>query len=237
VTGFNYATYLELDRLLSLQQVRVPATESRRVRASENFFIVVHQCCELWLSQALLDLDAATDELSKPDGEELALEHLRRVADILRVLGEHVSVLDRLPAACFAAFRPYLGTASGAQSAHFRVLDARLGLGRKPSPLGEAFASAVDRAGLDLVEVCGEDLEAGVLNRILDAMLDIGQAYWLWKVRHLAMVARMIGEQPGTGGTTGTNYLIRRVSMPFPELRAARQQALYSAGDGTNPAA
>jgi tryptophan 2,3-dioxygenase len=237
VTGFNYADYLKLDQLLSLQQLRVPATESRRVRVAENFFIIVHQCCELWLSQVLLDLDAATDELSKPDGEELALEHLRRVADSLRVLGEHVSALDRLPAACFADLRPYLGTASGAQSAHFHALDARLGLGRGSSPLGEAFASVVDKAGLDLVEVCREDLEAGVVYRILDAMLDIGHAYWLWKVRHLSLVSRMIGERPGTGGTTGANFLIRRVAMPFPELRAARQRALYSSGDGTNPAA
>lgn len=237
MTGFNYADYLKLDQLLSLQQIRVPATESQQVRVSENFFIVVHQCCELWLSQALLDLDAATAALSKPDSEELALEHLRRVTDILRVLGEHVSVLDRLPAASFAAFRPYLGTASGAQSAHFRTLDARLGLGHKPSPLAEAFAAVIDKAGLDLVEVCREDLEAGVLTRILDAMLDIAQAYWLWKVRHLALVSRMIGEQSGTGGTTGTNYLIRRVALPFPELRAARQQALYPPDEGTNPAA
>jgi tryptophan 2,3-dioxygenase len=236
VSGFNYADYLRLDQLLSLQQAKVPAAESRRVRTSENFFIVVHQCCELWLSQALLDLDAASDALSKPDSEELALEHLRRVADILRVLGEHVAVLDRLPAACFSAFRPYLGTASGAQSPHFRALDVELGLGRTPSPVGEAFASAVDTAGLDLVEVCRDDLAAGVLNRIFEALLDIGQAYWLWKVGHLALVSRMIGEQPGTGGTTGTDYLTRRVTMPFPELRAARQLALFATG-GSRPAA
>jgi tryptophan 2,3-dioxygenase len=236
VTTVNYDDYLNLDQLLSLQQARVPATQSRRVRISENFFIVVHQCCELWLSQALLDLDAATDMLSKPDGEETALEHLRRVADILRVLNEHVAVLDRLPAACFAAFRPYLGTASGAQSLHFRALDARLGLRRKPSPIAEAFASAVDKAGMDLVEVCREDLQAGVLNRILEAMLDIAQAYWLWKVRHLALVSKVIGEQPGTGGTTGADFLLRHVSMPFPELRAARQQALFSTDGDANPA-
>jgi tryptophan 2,3-dioxygenase len=236
VVEVNYADYLKLDQLLALQQARGPATQSRRVRTAENFFIVVHQCCELWLSQTLLDLDAATDLLSKPDGEEFALEHLRRVADILRVLHEHVGVLDKLPAACFAAFRPYLGTASGAQSMHFRALDARLGVRRKTSPISEAFAAAVDKAGLDLVEVCCEDPRAGVLNRIFEAMLDIGQAYWFWKIRHLALVSRVIGEQPGTGGTTGADYLLRHVSMPFPELRAARQQALFATGDGTNPA-
>lgn len=236
MTRVNYADYLKLDQLLSLQQARVPDTHSRRVRMSENFFIVVHQCCELLLSQALLDLDAATDTLSKPDGEECALEHLWRVAEVLRVLNEHVAVLDRLPAACFAAFRPYLGTASGAQSLHFHALDARLGLGRKPSPVGEAFDAAVEKAGLDLVEICREGLRAGVLNRIFEALLDIGQAYWMWKVRHLALVSKMIGEQSGTGGTTGTAYLMRHVSMPFPELRAARQQALFPAAGGSNPA-
>lgn len=236
VTRVKYADYLKLDQLLSLQHARVPATESRRVRISENFFIVVHQCCELWLSQALLDLDAAADLLSKPDGEELAVEHLRRVADILGVLNEHVAVLDRLPAACFAAFRPYLGSASGAQSLHFRALDTRLGLGRKPSPIAEAFGCAVDRAGLDLAGVCREDVDAGVLTRILEALLDIAQSYWMWKVRHLALVSRVIGGRPGTGGTTGADFLLRHVSMPFPELRAAQQQALFPAEDGKNPA-
>lgn len=236
MTSLTYADYLKLDQLLSLQQVRVPAELSRRVWASENFFIIAHQCCELWLSQVLIDLDAATDELSEEDGQlELVLEHLQRVPAILQVLGEHVTVLNKLPVACFSVFRTYLETASGAQSPHFRELDRRLGVGAGHSPIGEAFAAAVGRAGLDLVDLWRLDLLAGPLLRIAEALLDIGQDYWKWKASHLALVARVLGGEPGTGGTTGVDHLLRRVTMPFPELREAQRRAHFTRDEVAAP--
>lgn len=236
--ALNYAEYLKLDRLMSLQQTRTPAGIDNRVRVSENFFIVAHQCCELWLSQALLDLDAATTALSTSDrNREVALEHLHRVAAVLRILGEHVTVLNKLPAACFAEFRPLLGTASGAQSSQFHALDLRLGTGRRPSAITEAFVATVRADGLDLVAVCRHDLAAGALHALAEALLDIGQAYWTWKVAHLALVARLLGDQSGTAGSAGFDYLVRRVVMPFPELRAARQRAHLRSGSESCPAA
>ncbi|MGH3773682.1 MAG: tryptophan 2,3-dioxygenase family protein [Pseudonocardiaceae bacterium] len=221
----HYNDYLELDTLLSLQHPRVPAQPSR-VHAAEHFFIVVHQSCELWLAQILLDLDHATEALSAPEvAGELALEHLSRVADIFGVLHEQIVLLDRLSSHCFARFRPYLGTGSGAQSAQCRELDRKLGLGPTASPVAAAFVSATTAAGLELVEVCRKDLSAGVLHLIVNTLLDIGQGYWRWKVAHLSLVSRLLGDIAGTGGTSSVGYLTQRVRMPFPEVHDARRQA------------
>lgn len=229
----HYREYVELDRLLSLQHPRVPAGQPSRVRAAEHFFIVSHQSCELWLAQILLDLDCATEALSAPDvAGELALEHLSRVADILSVLHDQVMVLDRLPSHCFARFRPYLGTASGAQSAQFHELDHKLGLADEESPVERAFLGAVIAGGLELDDVCRADLNAGVLHRIIDALLDIAQGYWRWKIAHLSLVSRLLGDIGGTAGTSGADYLARHLRMPFPDLRRSRKFTNFCEGSG-----
>lgn len=222
----HYREYLELDVLLSLQHPRVPAEQPHRVWAAEHFFIVGHQCCELWLSQVLLDLDSATDALTAPNiAGELALEHLSRVAHVFGVLYDQIVILDRLPSHCFARFRPYLGSASGAQSTQFRELDRRLGVVSAGSPIERAFLNAVTASGLELADICRTELAAGVLHRIIDTLLDIAQNYWRWKIAHLSLVSRLLGDMGGTAGTTGAAYLTQHVQLPFPQLRHARKLA------------
>jgi tryptophan 2,3-dioxygenase len=222
----HYRDYLHLDVLLDLQHPQAPPGE-HRVYAAEHFFIVVHQSCELWLAQILLDLDQATAALTPTPAEpELALEHLRRVADTLSVLHSQITTLDQLPSHSFARFRPHLGTASGAQSTQFRTLDRALGLHTAgPAPIITAFTAATAGYGLATVDVCHADLQAGPLHRILETLLDIAQRHWRWKIAHLSLVSRLLPDTPGTGGTTGTEYLARRTTMPFPELRAAQRTA------------
>jgi tryptophan 2,3-dioxygenase len=274
----RYRDYLHLDTLLCLQQPRVPPGDTRSW-AAEHLFIVVHQTCELWLAQILLDLDHATTALTRaatparpttpnhtttPDGPttpgdpaspdglaaataagepaasgafaaELAAEHLVRAAAAFAVLLEQVAALDRLPHHSFARFRPHLGTASGAQSGQFRELDRRLGVGPQASPVCAAFRAALTGQGADLVDIFSADLAAGALHRVADALLAIGQGYWRWKVAHLALASRLIGDATGTGGTSGADHLARRVRMPFPELRRAQQQALLGCSPGQPP--
>lgn len=227
----NYGNYLKLDTLLTLQQPCTPVQQSR-VYTAEHFFIVAHQSCELWLTQILLDLDCATATLSTLEPtHELALEHLLRVASIFGVLHEELVVLEQLSSRCFGQFRPYLGTASGAQSAQFRELDRKLGIGAAQSPVIAAFVAAITSAGLGIVDIYENDLRAGVLHRMANTLLDIGQAYWRWKVMHLALVSKLLGDIGGTAGTSGAGYLTRTVRMPFPELRKAQQQAHFPQED------
>jgi len=222
----HYRDYLQLDTLLALQHPKSPPDE-RRVYAAEHFFIVAHQSSELWLAQILLDLNEATTALTPtPSEPDLALEHLRRVADTLSVLHSQITTLDQLPSHSFARFRPHLGTASGAQSTQFRALDRALGLhNAAPAPITTAFTAAAAGYGLATVDICRADLEAGPLHRIVDTLLDIAQRHWRWKIAHLSLVSRLLPDTPGTGGTTGAEYLTGRTTMPFPELRAAQRTA------------
>jgi tryptophan 2,3-dioxygenase len=227
----DYQSYLCLDTLLSLQRPRVPVEESDRVRSAEQFFIVVHQASELWVAQLLLDLDLAALAL-RHDDPATAAEHLERAADVFGVLRAQIDVLDRLPVACFTRFRPYLGTASGAQSRQFAELERTLGLGPDPSSLTTALEEAVTANGTTLAEVCRSD---GPLRRVVTAMSTIARRHRAWKTAHLAVASRMLADRPGTGGTSGTRYLAGRVRLPFPELHAAHREADQPVPAGHTP--
>jgi tryptophan 2,3-dioxygenase len=200
---------------------------AQSVVLAEHFFVIAHQSCELWLKQIIADLDAATDALLPEHGgadAESSIELLQRSAELLRLLHEQLIVLEKLPARHFATFRPYLDSASGAQSEQFRFLANQLGSGRHPSRLYLAFTAAAEHDGTAVAEICQQGPAAGVYHQIVEAMLDIGNAYWRWQVSHLALISRMIGDRQGTGGTSGVPYLVGRMNMPFPELRRLRAQ-------------
>ncbi|GAA4085249.1 MULTISPECIES: tryptophan 2,3-dioxygenase family protein [Streptomyces] len=228
----EYGRYLRLEQLLGLQHPLYPADKDLAVETAERFFIVAHQTSELWLAQAAVDIDAAVDALAEADGSpdwdgpERALEHLGRVTGMVRILDETVRLLERLPIQHFAAFRGYLGTASGAQSRGFRALDDRLGTASDgaTSPLYSAYLKALAARATDVEEVCERGAAgAGVEHRLAEAMLDVGYSFWRWKITHLSLVDRTVGTLRGTAGTTGLSYLAARIRMPFPELRAVRE--------------
>ncbi|MGW4380381.1 tryptophan 2,3-dioxygenase family protein [Kitasatospora sp. NPDC004531] len=225
MSPLTYADYLRMETLLSLQEPRTPPASSRSVVLAEQFFIITHQASELWLKQLGSDLDAAAEALMPPcDAHdlEIGLEFLLRAGEVLRVLQQQLLVLERLPLRYFAEFRPYLDTASGAQSTQFRRLTALLGGDHHRGSLYEAFAAAAEYHGRTVPEVCRLGVEAGVPHRLAEALVDIGNAYWHWKVAHLALVSKMVGEQSGTGGSSGADFLARRLTRPFPELRRLR---------------
>jgi len=223
----TYADYLHVNTLLSLQVTRTPDTSSRAVILAEHFFIVTHQACELWLKQVTIDLDAAADAMTPPYGpedEELALEFLQRSVELLRVLHDQVLALERLPLRHFAEFRPFLDGASGSQSEQFRLLARLLGGNRQEGHLYRAFERLTAHKGMSVAEVCAHGPAAGALNRIAESLLDIANGYWRWKITHLALVSKMVGNRNGTGGSTGVDQLARRITMPFAELRQLRAQ-------------
>ncbi|MEV0923940.1 tryptophan 2,3-dioxygenase family protein [Streptomyces spongiicola] len=231
MSALTYADYLRTEPLLSLQEPRSPHSASRAVVLAEQFFIIAHQSCELWLKQVGADLDATAEKLVPPcDAHELevGLEFLLRAVELTRLLQQHVVVLEKLPLRHFAEFRPRLGTASGAQSAQFRRLTALLGNEHHQGSLYEAFAGAAGYHGQSVPEVCRRGAECGVLHRIAEALVDLGNGYWHWKVAHLALVSGMVGELGGTGGSSGVDFLARRVTRPFPELRRLRGRVHHS---------
>lgn len=54
-------------------------------------------------------------------------------------------------------------------------------------------------------------------------LLDLDEQFILWRYRHLAMVQRMIGDLPGTGGSSGAGYLASTLKKRiFPEIWEVR---------------
>jgi tryptophan 2,3-dioxygenase len=202
-----YATYLRLPELLSLQHPRSGSPEE--IRASENFFIVVHQSAELLAQQVIVDLGAVADASENNPYDWVSTEsRLSRAIGLLRFLRQHLAVLEHLPREHFHAFREKLGTASGHQSEQFAKIFAMLGRIKEsyhPSPVFAAFGKG-EKAGMSKP---GDGVESGggVPTFILERLAALQQGVNSWRAAHITLVQRMIGNAPGTGGTEGATWL------------------------------
>jgi tryptophan 2,3-dioxygenase len=222
----TYAGYLHLSAILSAQAPLAPASEGAAVQAAEHFFIVTHQAFELWFKQLLLDLADAAEQLTPPEVDaELALDHLQRVASILRLLVQHMVLFDHLSPRSFLAFRPYLGSASGSESEQFRDVQRALGLrGQAGSPVYAGFVAALVARGITLEDTYRDPSAAGAVYRVAEALVDISEQFWQLNAVHVQIAERTIGQRPGTGGTSGVAYLAQGLesARAFPELWAVR---------------
>jgi tryptophan 2,3-dioxygenase len=222
----TYAGYLHLDSILSAQHPLAPDDNDLGVRAAEHFFIVTHQAFELWFKQLLLDLRCAAALLPPPTADpEMALDHLHRAASVLRLQVQQMLLFDNLSPRSFLAFRPYLGEASGSESAQWRDVQKALGLrGQSGSPVYAAFVAASSAAGLSLEDVYRKPSAAGVLYRVAEGLVDISEQFWQLCAVHVQIAERTIGQRPGTGGTSGVPYLAEVLdnARAFPELWAVR---------------
>jgi tryptophan 2,3-dioxygenase len=222
----TYGGYLHLDAILGAQAPLAPESEGATVRAAEHFFIVTHQAFELWFKQLLLDLAVAAALLPPPHGDaEMALDHLQRAASILRLLVQQMVLFDHLSPRSFLAFRPYLGSASGSESAQFREVQRALGLrGQSGNQVYHGFTAALEAQQKSLEEVYRDPSAAGALYRVAEALVDISEQFWQLNAVHVQIAERTIGQRPGTGGTTGVAYLAEglETARAFPELWAVR---------------
>jgi tryptophan 2,3-dioxygenase len=132
---------------------------------------------------------------------------------------------DDLSPRSVLAFRPYLGTASGSESAQFRDVQRALGLrGSMGSPAYTAFTAALQAKSLSLEDTYRRPSEAGALYRVAEALVDISEEFWQLSAVHVQIAERTMGQRPGTGGTTGVSYLAGTLegAKAFPELWAVR---------------
>jgi tryptophan 2,3-dioxygenase len=96
----------------------------------------------------------------------------------------------------------------------------------RPS-LYESFLVYAGLAGRDspavqdgLVELYRSDPSR---SQVCERMVDIDEGIQEWRYRHVKMVERTIGHQPGTGGSAGVDYLRTTLFRPaFPDLWAIR---------------
>jgi tryptophan 2,3-dioxygenase len=115
----TYAGYLRLDSVLGAQR---PSTDPEQ--HDEMVFIISHQVTELWFKLILHELTAARAAFR---ADETGLPNLVRVRRILSHLIDQWQVLHTLTPTAFHRIRPYLGSASGLESAQYRSLETLLG--------------------------------------------------------------------------------------------------------------
>ena len=233
----SYGSYLHIPELLALQAGLTEAHD-------ELLFIVVHQVYELWFKVLIHELEAVRSAI---EGEDLrgARHFLARVKVIEALLVEQVGVLETMAPQDFLTFRSELAPASGFQSAQFREIeflsglkdagyikalddaDARARLQQRltePSLL-DVFSALLDRHGVTVSDLYRDGDRHADLLELAEALLDHDEGFRLWRLRHVEMVERQIGDKPGTGGSTGVRYLQSTLNKRFfPELWEVRSQ-------------
>lgn len=244
IKGPNYATYLKVDELLSLQQ---PLSEP--TAHDELLFIVIHQTYELWFKQILFETESLVQNLLK-DNLIFSFRLLDRISEIFRVLIQQVDVLETMSPVEFNEFRSKLNPASGFQSAQFRELEQLGGIDTteplkfvdvesgvkervqnrlKGITLRSAFIQLLAHHGLlasrnpdDLkpaLLAIYKDSRHGALHSLCERFIRFDEQFMLWRFRHVQMVERMIGMKRGTGGSLGVPYLQATLRKRFfPEL-------------------
>jgi len=78
----------------------------------------------------------------------------------------------------------------------------------------------VTGAWLGVYHNAGKDRD---LYELAERLVDLDHRFQLWRFQHMKTVERIIGYQPGTGGTAGVSYLAKALRLRlFPELWEVR---------------
>jgi len=236
----GYADYLGLPSLFAAAR---PLTDV----PDEHLFITTHQALELWFAQSLREINQvklamAADQLA------LASRGMERLVEMVDLWIRHLDVLDTLPAAAFASFRSALGTASGAQSEKFRLVELTSGVDPAQVRRGTAGISGVPRPAADGPSLRVAHLELLARRQQTPATVFSDADKWpestylaelllsydislnRWRHRHWQLVMHVIGAAPGSGGSSGLPYLRRTLDhWCFAELWSGRETAFGQA--------
>jgi len=123
----TYANYLDLEKLLTLQNPRSSPAEH-----DEMLFIIIHQTYELWFKQLLHEFEKVRRDFSAGD-LFAAIHSFKRARTIMKTLVGQIDILETMTPTSFSSFRDRLDTASGFQSIQFRELEFLLGYKRASS--------------------------------------------------------------------------------------------------------
>jgi len=120
-SALTYTSYLAVDELLKLQRPLSTGPEH-----DEMLFIIIHQTYELWFKQLIHEFAEAQRAMESGDSHH-SLAILGRIRTILKVCVTQIDILETMTPLQFNAFRSYLSSSSGFQSAQFRMVEALLG--------------------------------------------------------------------------------------------------------------
>src|SRR5258708_12747156 len=94
----TYASYLDLEKLLTLQNPRSTPAEH-----DEMLFIIIHQTYELWFKQLLHEFEKIKRDFSTGDLFG-AIHSFKRVRTIMKVLVAQVDILETITPPPFPSF-------------------------------------------------------------------------------------------------------------------------------------
>src|SRR2546423_7083770 len=120
----TYANYLDLEKLLTLQNPRSTPAEH-----DEMLFIIIHQTYELWFKQLLHEFEKIKKDFSAGDLFG-AIHSFKRTRTIMKVLVAQVGILETMTPSSFSRFRDRLETAPGFQSIPFPAIEFVTGFKR-----------------------------------------------------------------------------------------------------------
>jgi geranylgeranyl pyrophosphate synthase/tryptophan 2,3-dioxygenase len=211
---------------------RRPPEQRRRVALSllpmsrshdEQMFIRILQAFEALFVPLVSSLETAAAAIAA-GAAGAAAEVARPLSPTLRQGSHLFRVLATMTPERFHSFRDLTVGASALQSRRYKRIEVLCSSPSEERARSEAFARFPKqewpaRPLDDAVAALPVSQERDELVRALSAF---DREFRRWKRAHCAIAERMIGDLPGTGGTSGAAYLRRNVRAPlFPRLAAA----------------
>ncbi|NDI08263.1 MAG: tryptophan 2,3-dioxygenase [Actinobacteria bacterium] len=168
--ALTYTSYLAVDELLKLQRPLSDGPEH-----DEMLFIIIHQTYELWFKELIHEFKQAQVALESGD-THYALAILGRIRTIMKVCVAQIDILETMTPLQFNAFRGFLSSSSGFQSAQFRKVEAILGrrdskmAGHLPHDIQKDIAeitssNSIWDSALVYLHTAGHTMPASVMNR------------------------------------------------------------------------
>ena len=154
----------------------------------ETMFIVAHQSSELWFKVLIQELSRL---VAVPETEHPSYDptiQLQRIVKIFEHLNSLWDIIATMQPEEYGEFRDKLGSASAMQSKQYIKVELLL----TKLPKRWNFK-------------CKHQL------------LDIEIAFKKWQFSHMKTVERIIGNDKGTGGTSGVPYLKHAIDRPLFE--------------------
>jgi len=132
MSGIYYSDYLQLDKLLSSQELE--SAKHGKPAHDEMLFIITHQAYELWFKQIVFELESIVKIFDNEKVEDKKMGHaihrLERIKEIQRVLIQQIDIIETITPLDFLEFRDLLVPASGFQSIQFKHIEILLGIKR-----------------------------------------------------------------------------------------------------------
>jgi len=199
----GYEEYLQTDLLLSLQKDRSVAANP-----DELVFQIVHQSSELWLKFVGAEIADATACLERGDVHG-ASRHLRRAASGFERVIDHVHMLEQVSPIDYLDIRAVLGNGAGFDSPGFRRL-------HELAPhLWAAFRALVESRGATLLDLYVHRTARPELHDLAEQLVEWDAQMMRWRLSHLCLVERMLGEQAVGTQRTPVAVLRKRVALKY----------------------